>query len=253
MVEDMQAQVVLLQLFLDGSSNSDRVGRYAEWGVALGENISYGTGDATATVMRLLIDDGVETRGHRKNLFNDKFLYIGVGLHSHKTYKNLVVIDYAGEITSKGATKDSVSYGGFNTKSQDKEESKKAEHDSEDGYVDIDDVPAGIREQIEAMNIQGDYKIKKEGGSFQVVYGATGGCPSKDNKSKSSTKDMESKLADMSLGSSSKDEPEGYNSKSVKTQTKTSGKTTTKTTTTTYGFPNGSKQTFTETETITKG
>ena len=37
------------------------------------ENIAYRTTDALKTLIRLVVDDGTYSRGHRKNLLNPKF------------------------------------------------------------------------------------------------------------------------------------------------------------------------------------
>lgn len=56
------------------SSNGDdmgtRVERFGEWGGTIGENCSYGKGDALKMVMQLFVDDGVPGRGHRTNIMN---------------------------------------------------------------------------------------------------------------------------------------------------------------------------------------
>ena len=48
------------------------------------ENISYGCETALETVMQLVVDDGVSSRGHRKNLLNRDYEYCGyyTGMHS---------------------------------------------------------------------------------------------------------------------------------------------------------------------------
>ena len=51
------------------------------WGAA--ENISYGKETALGIVLQLLIDDGVASRGHRKNLFGESLGTVGVACDTH--------------------------------------------------------------------------------------------------------------------------------------------------------------------------
>lgn len=67
----------------DGSSFSDRIHRRCgkAYGSS-GENISRdflveGRKHGLTSVMKLIIDDGTSSRGHRKNIFNEKFNYVG--------------------------------------------------------------------------------------------------------------------------------------------------------------------------------
>ncbi|NTU91757.1 MAG: CAP domain-containing protein [Chlorobiaceae bacterium] len=84
----------------DGSTLLDRLERYGNWDVSVGENISYGFGEARAIVTALLIDDGVPSRGHRKNFLDSSFRFIGVGVGPHRVYNRMCVIDFAGVFTS---------------------------------------------------------------------------------------------------------------------------------------------------------
>jgi len=45
-----------------------------------------------------MCDDGVESRGHRKNLMNPKNLFIGVSARAHKEYEYCLVVDLVGGI-----------------------------------------------------------------------------------------------------------------------------------------------------------
>lgn len=81
----------------DGSSSADRMNRYGKWNVYAGENIDYGNDIGLNVVLHLLIDDGVPSRGHRENLFQEKFNYVGIGCGYHKVYKTMCVQDFAGE------------------------------------------------------------------------------------------------------------------------------------------------------------
>ncbi len=81
----------------DGSTMADRVSRYGKWLKTIGENIDYGNSTAREIVISLLIDDGVPSRGHRKNLLNDTFNKIGVAVGPHPIYGYVCVIDFAGD------------------------------------------------------------------------------------------------------------------------------------------------------------
>lgn len=91
---------------------TDRIERYGEWMGNIGENISFGqkTGKEGFTtllligslvIIQLIIDDGVKTRGHRKNCFKEDYKLIGICDGEHKQYGTLCVFDFAEEFTPK--------------------------------------------------------------------------------------------------------------------------------------------------------
>jgi hypothetical protein len=81
----------------DNSRAGERVNRYGKWRRQLGENISYGHKTAREIVIGLIVDDGVPSRGHRKNIFNSSFNFIGVACGYHAVYDIMCVTTFAAE------------------------------------------------------------------------------------------------------------------------------------------------------------
>jgi len=82
----------------DGSTPSDRVGRYGRWDGQLTENVAYGAYEAVTAreiVMQLLVDDGVPDRGHRVNVLDPVVRLVGVACEPHRRFAVVCVIDHA--------------------------------------------------------------------------------------------------------------------------------------------------------------
>ncbi len=82
----------------DGSSLTQRVQRYGRWSRSISENCSYGFDDPLAIVLQLLIDAGVPSRGHRKNILRPESRTIGVSIQPHAKHRFNCVQDFAGEV-----------------------------------------------------------------------------------------------------------------------------------------------------------
>ena len=69
----------------DGSDTSDRLERYGHWTGGIAENISYGKEFGINVVLQLLVDDGVPSRAHRRNLFDEDSTVTGIHSGPHTT------------------------------------------------------------------------------------------------------------------------------------------------------------------------
>lgn len=78
----------------DGISTDSRIRKQVKQFRAAGENIHYGAGNARLIVIRLLIDDGVSSRGHRMNILDERYNFCGVAVDSHPIYRQACVIDF---------------------------------------------------------------------------------------------------------------------------------------------------------------
>ncbi|MCW5912790.1 MAG: CAP domain-containing protein [Cyclobacteriaceae bacterium] len=79
----------------DGTPFHIRVRNQSKAGGMIAENCAYGQTSALEIVMELLIDDGIESLGHRKNILEPKYQWIGIAIELHKTYRTNCVMDFA--------------------------------------------------------------------------------------------------------------------------------------------------------------
>ena len=78
----------------DGTKTFDRIKRYYQGGY-MAENISCGYSDVLSIVRQLLIDKGVESLGHRKNILGNNYCRIGVAIREHTVYRHCCVQDFS--------------------------------------------------------------------------------------------------------------------------------------------------------------
>jgi uncharacterized protein YkwD len=85
----------------DGSDPAARVNRYGKFtGPYTGpwENCSYGFENSLDIILQLLIDDGIASRGHRKNILSPDTRFVGTAVRYHKEYGFNCVQDFADSI-----------------------------------------------------------------------------------------------------------------------------------------------------------
>ncbi len=86
----------------DGSKIAQRITRYGTWKTYCAENCAYGYTNPRTIVSQLLIDDGIPSRGHRKNILNPKLKKVGIGFSNKNKapYGAVTVMDFAEIYTS---------------------------------------------------------------------------------------------------------------------------------------------------------
>ena len=81
-----------------GHSNFDqRFAALFHSGWTVGENCTYRQSGALNIVMELLVDEGVPSMGHRKNILSPAFTRVGVGSAKHRDFDNVWVLEFIGK------------------------------------------------------------------------------------------------------------------------------------------------------------
>ena len=78
----------------DGKELDTRIERYSDWNGDLSENIDFEVKDCTDTLLNWIIDEGVESKIHRLNIFSENFKYIGAGVSKHQSKRIVMVVDF---------------------------------------------------------------------------------------------------------------------------------------------------------------
>jgi uncharacterized protein YkwD len=79
----------------NGDTPWKRMERFGKWQGHAGENIDYGNNSARSIVVSLIVDNGVPSRMHRKNLFSRNFRVTGIAISSHARAGTICVMDFA--------------------------------------------------------------------------------------------------------------------------------------------------------------
>ncbi len=100
---DLKDDVNLGHTGKDGSTVFTRINRFGSVEGGWGENINFGPTDAKWIVLSLIIDDGVSTRGHRKNILSNIFNQIGIAYGDSKSGVRVSVMVFATRFTKSGS------------------------------------------------------------------------------------------------------------------------------------------------------
>ena len=85
----------------NGTSFSERLRRFAGRRRSVSENISYGFAEALGIVGQLLVDEGVASLGHRRNILRAGDSFIGVAIRPHAKWGTVCVTDFSGELLTR--------------------------------------------------------------------------------------------------------------------------------------------------------
>ncbi len=102
-VQDIGSKGLIQHDSSDGSTGvKERLRKYGNVVSCYGENLSFHCDDAKEVLIQLLVDDGVQNRGHRENIFNPDFHVMGCFTGDHKDFNQMSCIDYAGAFIVRG-------------------------------------------------------------------------------------------------------------------------------------------------------
>ena len=93
----------------DGSNIGDRIEKYCEWDGAIAENLDFGFKNADNILLNMIIDDGVNERFQRSNLFNIEFNLVGIAVGNHKDYGICVCIGFCKGVRPLGSEPNDIS------------------------------------------------------------------------------------------------------------------------------------------------
>ena len=102
-VTDLMENSALGHYGKDGSDLPTRLKKFGNYGTLTAENITYYAPLAREIVMAMIIDDGVKSRGHRKNIFSSGFKQIGPAFGQGKKGESLCVVIFADSFKEAGA------------------------------------------------------------------------------------------------------------------------------------------------------
>jgi uncharacterized protein YkwD len=104
-VVDMSEKDFFAHKGSDGSFSDTRANRFGGWSGNIRENLASGSTIARDIVMQWVIDDGVKSRGHRKNLLDPNFRIVGIWSGNTPSNGYVTVVVFANAYIEKGGIK----------------------------------------------------------------------------------------------------------------------------------------------------
>jgi uncharacterized protein YkwD len=94
-LKDLMINPSIGHVSINGDTVPQRLAKFGTSGPSIAENIAYRTISARGTVLGLIVDDGVPSRGHRKNIFSQSFNVIGIAYGTGNNGDGICVMDFA--------------------------------------------------------------------------------------------------------------------------------------------------------------
>ncbi len=95
-LNDIGPKGILSHIGSNKSSYNERIEKQCKWGGSIFEAIAYGPREsARDIVISWIVDDGVQKRVHRINLFQADHVYAGIAHGKHKTAQQCAVAVFA--------------------------------------------------------------------------------------------------------------------------------------------------------------
>lgn len=87
----------------DGSDLQKRFAKFGSSGSFAAENISLYSELPRQIVISMIVDDGVKSRSHRKNIFSPNFKFVGIAFGKGNVGQGLCVVDFADRFTESNS------------------------------------------------------------------------------------------------------------------------------------------------------
>jgi uncharacterized protein YkwD len=87
---------------MDNLNLESHISKYGQIVGHFSQAVDFGSSFSELVLLNLLVDDGDQARGNRKNILNPRFKIVGIASVSHKTFQNCTVICYARHFFNTG-------------------------------------------------------------------------------------------------------------------------------------------------------